>query len=189
MILYGILISLSLLLPVYKLKGPIEGEISLLHYNLFLYGSPISIDALNRASALSIAILIVAILSLLMGLHTVISSVKRYPSQLMQRITFSLSLSFPSASAFSYLSKLILVGEALRELPTNLGSVTSAGILIIPPVQVESGFASLLLTPFISIFFPVLVMALVAVSVYLNVYSFLEKSEKIKKPSMIEVHS
>jgi len=171
LILYGILLLLSLILPIYELKGPIEGKISLFHSSLSLYGSPISIDALSRASLLSIPLTAIASSSLILGVAVITASARRISFPVLHRTAFSLSLSFPSSSALAYLSKLVLVGEAMREIPLNLGGVTSAGTIIMPPVQVASGSSFALLTPLLSIFPPVLAMALASVSAYLNAYA------------------
>jgi len=171
LILYGVLLLLSLILPIYELKGPIEGKISLLRSSLSLYGSPISIDALGRASLLSIPLTAIAASSLILGIAVIAASARRISSPVLHRAAFSLSLSFPSSSALAYLSRLVLVGEAMREIPLNLGGVTSAGTIIMPPVQVASGPSLALLTPFLSIFPPVLSMALASVSAYLNAYA------------------
>jgi len=171
LILYGILLLLSLILPIYELKGPIEGKISLLHSSLSLYGSPISIDALSRASLLSVPLIAIASSSLILGVAVITASARRASPPVLHRAAFSLSLSFPSSSALAYLSKLVLVGEAMREIPLNLGGVTSAGTIIMPPVQVASGSSLALLTPLLSIFPPILAMALASVSAYLNAYA------------------
>ncbi|PNV81008.1 MAG: hypothetical protein C0179_04860 [Fervidicoccus sp.] len=187
--LYGILLLLSLVLPIYELKGPIEGSISLLRYNVYLYGTPIHVDALDRASLLSIPLLAVALASLILGSLLILQSFKRESKPILMRISFALSLAFPSVSALAYLSRLVLVGEAMREIPSDLGSVTSAGILITSPVQIFQGPALPLLSPLLSIFPPVIVMSLTAVSAYLNVYSFLEKDLHGKRTSETTVHS
>jgi len=172
LILYGILLLLSLILPIYELKGPIEGKISLFHSRLSLYGSPMSIDALSRASLLSIPLTAIAASSLILGAAVIATLARRISSPpVLHRAAFSLSLSFPSSSALAYLSRLVLVGEAMREIPLNLGGVTSAGTIIMPPVQAASGPSLALLTPFLSIFPPVLAMALASVSAYLNAYA------------------
>jgi len=171
LILYGVLLLLSLILPIYELNGPIEGKISLFHSSLSLYGSPVSIDALSRASLLSIPFTAIAASSLILGAAVITASARRTSPPVLHRAAFSLALSFPSSSALAYLSRLVLVGEAMREIPLNLGGVTSAGTIIMPPVQVASGPSLALLTPFLSIFPPVLAMALASVSAYLNTYA------------------
>jgi len=168
--LYGLLLIFSLMLPIYKLIGPISGEISLLHYNLAIFGKPITIDALERARTLSTPILAIAIASSILGI-SLIASVARPHKGIMLRAAFSLSLAFPSASALAYLSRLVLVNYALGEIPMDLSATTSAGVLVFQQSQLLPGPSALLLSPALATIPPVIALGISAIDLYLEIYA------------------
>ncbi|MEM0021650.1 MAG: hypothetical protein QXT69_05605 [Fervidicoccaceae archaeon] len=170
-LIYGTLTALSLVLPIYQFEGSIEGRIALAGYSLFIFGDPLSIDALDRASELSYPLLVFSLISIIIGIYLLASVFRSSLNRNLARASFAVSLAYPSLSALVFLSRVVLVGEAIREIPQSLGGVSSAGALTIPPAIVNSGPAYHLLTPFLSIFPAIITMTLMAALVYLEVYS------------------
>jgi len=150
-VIYGVLTIAFSASPLYVVRGPVWGAVSLVTYRLWAFGSPLYSPALDAASLLSLAVLLSATLNIAASAWLLVEGEQeRVRAEAHAGAALS---SLVSVGVIRGLEKLVR-GE-LMGLAGSFDHVTSAGRVVLGRVVIEA-------LPPVSFFFSPAYIALTA---------------------------
>ena len=135
--LYGVVVVLYLIEPLYSLRGPVEARIALLWYHVWFLGNPVQVQVFEAARVYSVPVLAAALLALETGLAQAYIVLRNARPGTASIVAFTASLI--ALVAAGVLRALLRLLE--RGVDTLTGSYqlrTSAGLIVLGREVVET---------------------------------------------------
>jgi len=166
---YGLLLILTLTLPLYYVTGVLEGIVAFSYYRVTYYGSLIAVDELDRSSYIAIALIISAIYMAVSSVNLLTALIEREDYYTPLRLCFTGGLvALVSSSVFMGVYTYYFE-RAVSSLEVNLNQATSAGILIIGGSKFNPlPYTWLLLNPMLQLATGLIALLSSAVALYLH---------------------
>ncbi len=181
---YGVIVNTALLFsvlaPIYVLRGPVSGFVSVVTYNIVAFGKRYISPALDMASFLSIIVITASTLNVIAGLAVTYATLRKgkvglVVAETLMASSLTLLISLGTLSGIRR-----IVSFELAHLTRNYGYVASAGRVVIYGVHAYPTPASLIFKglTYAAVTIPYVILATVAYVMLLRV-----RSEQSAEPS------
>jgi len=166
---YGLLLILTLTLPLYYVTGVLEGLVAFSYYRVTYYGTLISVDELDRSSYMAIPLIISAVYMAVSGVNLLTTLMEKEEYYTPLRLCFTGGLVAVVASSVFMGVYTYYFEKAVSSLEVNLNQATSAGILILGGSKLNPlPYTWLLLNPMLQLATGLIVLLSSAVALYLH---------------------
>ncbi|WP_440059631.1 hypothetical protein ACSU1N_00280 [Thermogladius sp. 4427co] len=149
-IVYGILLLAVLILPIYLVKGVLNGLVAFSYYRIVYYNATLSVYELERTRYLAIPMVFYAIFETVAGANLFVALREGEEYVLQLRVCFAGGLAGVVTSAIFLGVYNHLFATALKSLVVSLDYTSSAGLVILGSSDLVSlPYTSLLLNTFL----------------------------------------
>ncbi|MCI4462495.1 MAG: hypothetical protein JHC12_06065 [Thermogladius sp.] len=168
-LVYGLLLILTLTLPLYYVTGVLEGIVAFSYYRITYYGSLIAVDELDRSSYMAIPLIISAIYMAVSSVNLLTALIEREDYYTPLRLCFTGGLVAVVASSVFMGVYSYYFERAVSSLEVNLNQATSAGILILGGSKLNPlPYTMLLLNPMVHLATGLIPLLSTTVALYLH---------------------